>query len=78
MKFILYPVIKQCFAKKCYSLHHFYSDNEIDGVSFIEITEEDVKGMIKLLGVVKKIMHLQRTIIEGTVSSRLMLCDLFV
>lgn len=46
----------------------FYVDNEIDGTAFGELTEDDVKTIIKPLGVVKKIMRLQRSIFVQLVS----------
>ena len=36
---------------------HFPSENEIDGAAFLELTESDVKGMVRPLGTVKKIMR---------------------
>lgn len=44
-----------------YSVSHVYTctDNEIDGEAFLDLTEGDVKEIVKPLGQVKKIMRLQ-------------------
>lgn len=36
--------------------------NEIDGRDFLELTENDVKELVKPLGQVKKIIRLQKTL----------------
>ena len=36
-----------------------YSENEIDGTSFVDLTESDIKSMVTKLGIVKKIQRLQ-------------------
>ena len=38
----------------------FSKDNEIDGPAFCELTEEEIKQMVKPLGVVKRIIRLQK------------------
>ena len=38
------------------------SDNQIDGETFLELTEADVKEMVKPIGIVKKIMKVQREV----------------
>ena len=35
------------------------TENEIDGAAFFELTEKDVKEMIKPMGQIKKIMRIQ-------------------
>ena len=40
----------------------YTSENQIDGESFLALTESDVKEMVKPIGVVKKIMKLQREV----------------
>ncbi len=37
---------------------YVYLENEIDGESFLELTESDVQKLVKSLGVVKKISKL--------------------
>ncbi len=37
-------------------------DNLIDGEAFVELTEEDLKGIIQPIGVIKKIMRFQQSI----------------
>ena len=37
-----------------------FAENKVDGEAFLELTEQDVKEMIKPLGQVKKIMRLQK------------------
>ena len=46
------------------SLYCLLLDNEIDGPAFIELTENDIKTMIKPLGVVKKILRLQKSVVR--------------
>ncbi|XP_064403971.1 uncharacterized protein LOC135349363 isoform X1 [Halichondria panicea] len=36
-----------------------FEDNEIDGEAFLELTENDIKELVKPLGVVKKLVRLQ-------------------
>ena len=40
----------------------FLLENEIDGASFCELTEQEIKSMIKPIGVVKRILRLQNTV----------------
>lgn len=40
----------------------FQLDNEIDGEAFLDLSEKDVKEIVKPLGQVKKIMRLQSTL----------------
>ena len=40
----------------------FYSENEIDGDCFLELTESDIKGLVPKLGLVKKICRLQASV----------------
>lgn len=35
-------------------------ENEIDGVIFCELSEADIKAIVKPLGIVKKIVRLQK------------------
>ena len=42
----------------------FDLDNEIGGYSFSDLTESDFKSMIKPLGVVKKLLRLQKSIVS--------------
>lgn len=37
-------------------------ENEIDGSAFMELTEADIKQLIKPIGVVKKIIRLQKSL----------------
>lgn len=39
----------------------FLKDNEIDGPTFCELTEEEIKQLVQPLGVVKKIIRLQKS-----------------
>lgn len=41
-------------------------DNEIDGMAFLELTEEDVKGLVCKIGVVKLILRLQKGLMQDT------------
>ena len=41
-------------------------DNEIDGMAFLELSEDDVKRLVSKVGVVKHILRLQKTIMEDT------------
>ena len=41
-------------------------DNEIDGMAFLELSEDDVKGLVSKVGVVKHILRLQKTIMEDS------------
>ena len=41
----------------------FFAANMIDGEAFLELTEVDVKELVKPLGVVKKILRLLREVI---------------
>ena len=36
------------------------TENEIDGSAFMDLTEADIKQLIKPLGAVKKILRLQK------------------
>lgn len=38
------------------------SENQIDGESVLELTETDVKEMVKPIGIVKKVVKLQREV----------------
>ncbi len=40
----------------------FITENQIDGESFLELTESDIKELVKPLGVVKKIIRLVREV----------------
>lgn len=47
-----------------------YIVNEIDGEAFLELSEDDIKEIIKPLGVVKKVSRILKTVLEepqGTV-----------
>ena len=39
---------------------YYNTENEIDGAAFFDLTENDVKEMIKPLGQVKKIIRIQK------------------
>ena len=43
-------------------LLHNLLENEIDGITFLELTEADIKGLVPKLGVVKKIHRLQSSV----------------
>ena len=34
----------------------------MDGIGFMDLTEEEVKGLVKRLGIVKRIMRLKREV----------------
>ena len=38
------------------------TENEIDGSAFMDLTEADIKQLIKPLGAVKKILRLQKSL----------------
>lgn len=40
----------------------FFTENQVDGESFLELAESDVKELVKPLGVVKKIVKLLREV----------------
>ena len=40
----------------------FLLENQINGESFLELTESDVKEMVKPIGVVKEVVKLQRKV----------------
>ena len=42
------------------------TENEIDGASFLELTETDIKEIVKPLGIVKKILRLKRKVSAPT------------
>ncbi len=39
-------------------------ENEIDGETFCELSEADIKAIVKPLGIVKKIIRLQKSIVH--------------
>lgn len=45
--------------------HAFCIDDQIDGAAFTELTEGEVKAIVKPLGVVKKILRLQKSIVQS-------------
>ena len=47
-----------------------HADNDIDGEVFCELTEEEVKELVKPLGVVKKIVRLQKSVAHPVTSVR--------
>lgn len=48
----------------------FYAENKIDGESFLELSEEDIKTMVKPLGIVKKILRLQKPLLPVSTTVR--------
>lgn len=40
-----------------------FAENKIDGETFLELSEDDVKSLVKPLGVVKKILRLQKPLL---------------
>lgn len=40
----------------------FLTDNQVDGECFLELSESDVKEIVKPLGIVKKILRLIREV----------------
>ena len=40
----------------------FITDNELDGGCFMELTEEEFKGMYPQIGIVKKMIRIQKTV----------------
>ena len=47
-----------------------HTENQIDGKSFLELSEPDIKEIVKPIGVVKKIMKLQNKFKAAVVSIR--------
>ena len=41
----------------------FVADNQIDGECFLELSESEVKELVKPLGIVKKILRILRKVI---------------
>ena len=39
-----------------------FTENQIDGESFLDLTEGDIKEVVKPLGVVKKIVRIQKEV----------------
>ena len=47
-------------------LNPTFTENEIDGASFLELTEADIKEIVKPLGIVKKILRLKKKVSAPT------------
>ena len=50
----------------------FCTDNKIDGIAFSELSEDEVKAIVKPLGVVKKIIRLQKSAIVSVTIDNVM------
>lgn len=58
---MLYTYYGSCFKPGILS----FLENEIDGEAFCELSETDIKAIIKPLGIVKRIIRLQKSIINS-------------
>lgn len=43
-------------------MHLTFTENQIDGAGFLDLTEPDIKELIKPLGIVKKIVRLKKQV----------------